>query len=146
MNRVYHPWWEWESVAAGFYAPTAKGFDTTQAKQAYADFLRDSPRFEAALKRVLAEWPNACEQFLSNESINRIAWLGQASMCIETGVPCWFRAGFQQLTDSEQRAANSLAALYLHRWTQARLDDARSGHGSARRSIHSNLESAGLFG
>jgi hypothetical protein len=86
------------------------------ALKAYAVFLRDLPRFEAALQRVLREWPRSCEQFLTNEHINRIAWLGQASMCIDTRVPAKFRAGFQRLTAEEQRLANAMADTYLQKW------------------------------
>jgi hypothetical protein len=84
--------------------------------QSYAEFLRDLPRFAKALERVLMEWPIACEQFLSNESINRIAWLGQASMCLETGVPRKYRAGFMRLSVQEQRRANATAQQALTRW------------------------------
>lgn len=87
----------------------------------YAAFLRDTPRFESALDRVLTEWPRSCEQFLSNDSVNRIAWLGQASMCIATGVPRLHRAGFKLLTEEEQRKANSVAEAALNRWIANRL-------------------------
>jgi hypothetical protein len=94
--------------------------DSDACRDAYAVFLRDTPRFEAALARVLAEWPVSCEQFLSNEDMNRIAWLGQASMCIATGVPACYRAGFKLLTDGEQATANATANHALLRWLARR--------------------------
>ena len=146
MNRIFHPWWEWENVPAGFYEPIAKGYDVETAKNAYAEFLRDTKRFQKALERVVSEWPKACEQFLTNDSINRVAWLGQAAMCIETGVPCWFRAGFQRLSNEEQRTANATAVRCLHNWLQQRIEDARTGHRQASRQLHQDVEGAGLFG
>lgn len=96
-----------------------EGFDSDTAVSAYTDFLADLPRFEYALNRVLSEWPISCEHFLSNTSVNRIAWLGQSSMCIATGIPACFRAGFSALDERGQAAANQLAERYLGIW-QAR--------------------------
>jgi len=92
------------------------GIDSEAALSLYASFLRDLQRFGAAMERVLNEWPISCEQFLSNPSINHIAWLGQSSMCIETGVPACFRAGFKLMTAAEQDAANALAEKYYKLW------------------------------
>ena len=115
MKRKYHHWEKWECFKAGFY-------DTTHAsnnpQEAYRDFLADIPRFEKALQRVLSEWPVSCEQFLTNTHINRIAWLGQASMCIETGVPSVFRGGFKLLTPAQQELANSAAERTLEQYAK----------------------------
>ena len=124
MKRIYHPWDRWECFPAGFYATVPPAPMTAeQALDAYAVFLRDTPRFEAALGRVLAEWPTSCEHFLSNEGLNRIAWLGQASMCIATGVPSFFRAGFKLLNDQERRTANATALKWLNVWLHPRSED-----------------------
>lgn len=117
MKRHWHHWLLWECVSGGMYetlSPAGHSADT--ALRAYTEFLRNLPRFEKALNRVLVEWPLSCQQFLSNPNINKIAWLGQSSMCIATGVPRQFRVGFARLTEQEQLAANRLAAIYLHWW------------------------------
>lgn len=115
--RLWHHWETWECVPAGLFRTTPPdGMDSDACRAAYSAFLRDTPRFEAALSRVLGEWPVSCEQFLSNEDMNRIAWLGQASMCIATGVPACYRAGFKLLTDGEQATANATAARALGAW------------------------------
>ncbi|MFZ2540967.1 MAG: hypothetical protein WAW75_04235 [Gallionella sp.] len=115
--RPWHPIRTWECVKAGLYADSPpRGMDADDARNAYAVFLADLSRFRTALERVLVDWPISCEQFLSNASINRIAWLGQASMCIETGVPCKYRSGFALLTEAQQAAANATAAEALRKW------------------------------
>lgn len=115
MKRRWHPWNRWECVPAGLYETTAT-ISPGEAVASYAVFLRDIPRFEKALRRVISEWPISCEHFLSNISMNRIAWLGQASMCIDNGTSCFFRGGFRLLSQPEQEAANAMADKYLKIW------------------------------
>lgn len=124
VNRIYHTWDEWECYPAGFYENVPpRGMTPRQATESYESFLRDLSRFEGALRRLLVEWKNSCEHYLSNESMNRIAWLGQAAMCIETGVSATFRGGFNRLRDDEQRAANLMALKYLNIWLRDRGED-----------------------
>ena len=119
MKRIYHPWWKWECYPAGFYETTAPyGLTTDEARDMYRLFLSDLNWFEAGLIRVLSTWKHSCEHFLSNPSINRIAWLGQSSMHVSTGVPCVFCGGFRLLTDEQQAAANALADKYLTLWSK----------------------------
>lgn len=120
-DRIFHTWDKWECYPAGFYEkkPADKSMSDEDCKIAYRDFLRDLFRFEHGLKRVISEWPNSCEHYLTNQNMNRIAWLGQAAMCIETGVPSIYRGGFNRLTDDEQQAANELALKYLNIWLKA---------------------------
>ena len=122
MQRIYHTWDEWECYPAGFYEkkPRDKSLSDEDCRNAYAAFPTDLPRFKAAMDRVLAEWPNSCEHYLSNENMNRIAWLGQAAMCIATGIPSQFRGGFVRLNDTQQIAANYAALDYLNKWLVSR--------------------------
>lgn len=121
MRRVWHPYWDWECWRAGFFANSApKGYTPETAKIAYCDFLADVKLFESAMRRVELEWPNSCDHFLTNDNINRIAWLGQAAMCIHTGVPSAFRGGFKMLDAKQQRAANNAAGRFLLQWISKR--------------------------
>jgi hypothetical protein len=122
MKRIYHTWDKWECYPAGFYEnkPADKSLDTDACQAIYAVLLRDIPAFERAMARVLAEWPNSCEHYLSNENMNRIAWLGQSSLCIEKGIPAIFRGGFNILSPDEQEAANNAALKFLNLWLSSR--------------------------
>jgi hypothetical protein len=51
--------------------------------------------------------------------MNRIAWLGQASMCYATKIPSKYSSGFYLLTDKEQDKANRSALEYLNKWLVA---------------------------
>ena len=82
----------------------------------YADFLSDDQKFREALSKVISEWKNSCEHYLSNECMNRIAWLGQSAMCIETGVPAQFRGGYNLLTEEQKKKADQAALDVLNLW------------------------------
>jgi hypothetical protein len=90
--------------------------DTDEALYTYKTFLSDLNRFETAIKKVFKKWPNSCEHFLSNPSMNRIAWIGQSSLCIETGISSAFKGGYQLLSSREQEEADKLAKTYLDKW------------------------------
>jgi hypothetical protein len=120
-DRVYHTWDRWEAFAAGFFDSTPSNRNLTEGacKAMYAEFLRDLPRFKAAMDGVFRDWPNSTEHNLSNDRMNRIAWLGQAAMCWETGVPAAFCNGFSLLNPAEQDAANAAALEHLNKWLES---------------------------
>jgi hypothetical protein len=51
--------------------------------------------------------------------MNRIAWLGQASVAQALGLPSGCRGGFHELAQDQQRAADALAHEYLNKWLVA---------------------------
>ena len=115
-NRVFYTHDKWECFKAGFYATTKDGMTKDQCEAAYAEFLADTERFKLALEHVISEWTHSCEHYLTNASMNRIAWLGQAAMCYDTGVPAVFRSGFSLLSEEQQNKANETALIYLNKW------------------------------
>lgn len=116
-GRILHTWDKWECYPAGFYeVHPPEGMTKDSCELMYRAMLRDPINFENALTRVIFEWPNSCEHYLTNERMNRIAWLGQASLCIMYGIPSIFCGGFNELSESEQQAANEMALKWLNIW------------------------------
>lgn len=116
-GRILHTWEKWECYKHGFYAerpPT--GMTQDDGERAYRDFLSDPSQFEAALDVVTSDWKFSCEHYLSNDRMNRIAWLGQASVAQALGVPSGCRGGYNLLTDDQKKAADLLALKFLNRW------------------------------
>jgi len=117
MTRIYHTWEKWECYPAGFYDKKPKRKLTEdECKEEYRQLLQDTEQFEAALEGVISNWKFSCEHYLTNEKMNRIAWLGQASLCYAKGIPSIFRGGFNRLSDDEQMQANVTALKYLNIW------------------------------
>jgi len=115
-DRVFHTYEKWECHKAGFYAQNFKGKTSQECKLAYRDFLADSDRFATALEGVVSEWKSSCEHYLTNHAMNRIAWLGQAAMCYDSGIPSKFCSGFNLLTEEQQLQANKVALVALNKW------------------------------
>lgn len=115
-GRIFHVYEKWECHKAGFYANSKPGMTKGQCEAVYADFLTDIERFSKALKCVITEWKHSCEHYLTNVAMNRIAWLGQASVCYAEGIPSVFRGGFFLLTEEQQKRANETALVYLNEW------------------------------
>jgi len=115
-DRIFHTFEKWECHKAGFYASKKDGMTAEQCEQAYAEYLSNSERFKEGLNGVLNDWINSCEHYLTNKAMNRIAWLGQASMCYSTGVPSKFCSGFNLLTPQQQDEANNVALEGLNFW------------------------------
>lgn len=139
MNRIFHTWEKWECYPAGFYDNQPKnGMKAEECRLVYAALLRDLPMFEAALQSVILEWPFSCEHYLTNEKMNRIAWLGQAALCYAKGIPSIFCGGFQLLTEPQQDRANQSALKFLNRWLVKRGHDPVDMEGAGIKS-HANI-------
>lgn len=115
-TRIFHTYDKWECHKAGFYKSGVDGMTAAQCQEAYRDFLADTDRFRSAANAVISEWKNSCEHYLTNFAMNRIAWIGQAAMCYETGVPSQFCSGFNLLTEEQKQAANEVALDVLNDW------------------------------
>lgn len=117
VQRVYRNFKDWECVEAGMYdSGYCTQSDRSAFMQEYAFFLSDLDRFQEGIDQVFKYWPVSCENFLTDNQINRIAWLGQASACVSVGLPCCFCGGFWLLTETQQREANSLAHFNIRKW------------------------------
>ena len=119
-NRVFHEWQDWECFPAGFYSDKPpKGMTVPECEESYRAFLADTSQFGEALERVITEWKFSSEHYLTNPKMNRIGWLGQAAMCIMSGVPARFCGGYNLLTEEQKEAADRKALEYLNKWLEA---------------------------
>lgn len=115
LIRIYHPWDKWEDYRFNFYGP--KKAKSKSVLDDYAMLLRDIPLFAATLDRIIKEWRFSCEHNLTNESMNRIAYLGQAACAFLFEIPSHeSMGGYNLLTEYEKHAADSVALYYLNMW------------------------------
>ncbi len=115
-DRIYHTFDKWEAVDYGFYDQSHKTMTKKQCEYKYKQLLSDEKKFSEVLDKVLSEWKHSCEHNLTNKSMNRIAWLGQAAVAYKYNVPSKYSSGWQLLTEEEQEKANIVAFEQLNRW------------------------------
>jgi hypothetical protein len=121
LKMRWIPWTEWECYAGGMYDGPSS-LSKEEGEQQYMQFLADIKGFQAAMHRVVAEWPKSCDHFLTKQGMNRVAWMGQAAACIAHGLPRRFRGGFHLLSNEQQIAANAAAQGAIDEWEAAQPD------------------------
>ena len=116
-NRILHTFDKWECYPAGFYEDNPpEGMSIEDCEIKYKEFLSDTELFGQVLQSVIDNWIRSCEHYLTNENMNRIAWLGQAALCYKYHIPSRFRGGYNLLTSEQQRKADLTALKYLNKW------------------------------
>lgn len=124
MNRVWHHHSLWEEVPAGLWRTGPDLFDFAAA----LSLMQDTARWSAAMRKVVGEWPYSCEQNLSHTEHNRVAWLGQAAVCLATGQPSIVtRKTWWQLPRTGQDAANTAATAAITYWEESLCPDRQLG-------------------
>lgn len=118
-SRIFHTYDKWECHKAGFYETKVEGKSHEECEQIFKDVLSNGDRFAKALNGVITEWVNSCEHYLTNRSMNRIAWLGQASVCIDSGVPSRYSSAWFDIPLEKRNEADQLALEYLNKWLTA---------------------------
>ena len=115
-NRVFHTYDKWECHKAGFYSPTKEHWSHQECEDEFKRILSDQNLFGQILSKVIVEWKNSCEHYLTNTSMNRIAWLGQAAVCYHSGVPSRYSGAWMDLDKKTREKADNTALTYLNKW------------------------------
>ena len=69
------------------------------------------------MMKVIVEYPKSCEQFLTNPSINRQAWIGHAAANIAIQCPEYLtRIAWKELTEEQRILANKQADIAIEAW------------------------------
>jgi len=118
-QRIFHVWQDWECYPAGFYSTTLSGYSHEECEKKFIEVLSSEDLFSTALDGVITNWKNSCEHYLTNKSMNRIAWLGQASVCYSSGVPSRYSSAWFRIEEKNRDIADRVALLFLNKWLTA---------------------------
>ena len=81
------------------------------------DLLSDKKLFKQACTEVLTKWKYACEQNLTNDSMNKIAYIGQVACCYMFKAPSTITIdAWHKLTDKQKDIANAIAHVELDKY------------------------------
>lgn len=116
MERIHHHYEKWEDWKLGFY-DNVSGKNKTDLINKVIELFSNPELIEVYMNRVISEWIYSCEQNLSNTSMNRIAYIGQAACCIYAGVTSSITMEAWSLVKKENRdIADSIASDVLKKW------------------------------
>lgn len=86
MKYKIYPYYSWETYSDGMYSDIQKGEASVKYDFVYSMFMNQDLFFSIGLQ-MMAFYKNACITFLRNKSINRRAFIGQASACYQFRCP-----------------------------------------------------------
>lgn len=115
-KRIYHPYWLWEDYKNGFY-DNISGIKKIELQEKSIELLSNAKLCREFMMKVISNWKYSCEHNFTNDSLNKIAYLGQSACCIYAGVPnsitieCW-----SKLTKEQQKEADSIALEVISIW------------------------------
>lgn len=132
MKRIYHPYWVWEDYKAGFYSAYSKS-ELNDLNESVRFVFSSAEITEKWMRCVIEQWNLSCEHNLTNTSMNRVAWLGQAACCFYGGVPSKATMYLWKfLNERTQKRSDRIAIKLIKEWEQERkskttLDNGNSG-------------------
>jgi len=113
MKRIFKKYTEWEDYKNGMYEMCKKEDEGLICKS--VSLLTDDNLFLEICKKVVKEWGITTSVHLTNNTINKKAWIGQASCSYLYNVPeLVTRAAWGKLTKEQQDKANRIAETVIN--------------------------------
>jgi len=114
FSRVYHPWDQWEEIQFNMWGSVDD--KSSMIKKAVL-FIGNHKKYGSYMNKVVIEWPISCENALTDYSINRKAWIGQAAAAMAIGCPEDItRTAWGQISNEQQLLANKEARRAIRKW------------------------------
>jgi len=115
-KRIYHHYELWEDHKNGFYN-NSSGNEFKQKEKKVIELFSDPEKTREYMTRVVNEWKYSCEHNLSNNSMNKIAYLGQAACCLYYNIPNTVTMStWSKLPEEVRNEADKIAKEVLLIW------------------------------
>lgn len=114
--RVYKPYYDWEDWQNGMWRSVNKVEQKTLIDWA-VEFTGDHVKYGNAMSEVLSAWPNTMLHNLTNQSMNKRAFLGHCACCFSSGCPeSIVRSAWKLLTEEQRVLADEAAQKHIDNW------------------------------
>lgn len=114
LTRVYRPVSEWEELRANMWGEVS---DHKAALDRAVSFTGNHLLYGSYMLRVVEEWPVSCENALTDQHLNKRAWIGHAAVALALGIPEDItRKAWGLLTHEQRILANKAAARAIRHW------------------------------
>lgn len=115
IKQVFYHFSKWEDFKAGLYNSSCERFE--EKVNLSVELLSSQEAFYTVAVEMFKKWPYSAEQNLTDNSINKNAWIGQASCCFNHQAPDYTTKEAWWKLDEETRAeANNTARKALRKW------------------------------
>lgn len=116
MDRIYHHHLKWEDYKSGFY-DTCSGDEKKIKIEKAIEMFSDESLTTEYMKKAVREWKYSCEHNLTNPSVNKIAYIGQAACCIYSNIPSNVtKEAWNMLSQDIQDRSNKIAEETINEW------------------------------
>jgi len=114
IKRVYRNYLEWEEIKYNMWGSV----DNTEASLNEAiKFTGNHILYGEYMKKVVLEWTVSCENALTDNTINKKAWVGHAAVALALQIPEDItRKAWSFLSDEQQLLANIQAERAVRIW------------------------------
>jgi hypothetical protein len=115
-GRIYHHYELWEDWKCGFY-DSVSGVKRKKMIQTVIETFSNNTETYKLMKDVISKWKYSIEENFTNPSINKVAYLGQACLCLKHGIPASVtRLAWSDVTESGKKRANEIAEQVIKEW------------------------------
>ena len=114
LKRVYHPYDTWEEIRFNMWGDVKNEKEWLERA---ISFTSDHLLYGKHMSKVVSEWPISCENALTDEYINKKAWIGHAAVALAIQCPEHItRKAWGFLTDEQKFLANKQAEQAIRTW------------------------------
>ena len=116
IKRIYHSWEKWEDYKCGFY-DNVSGKNKPFMIEKVVELFINPELTEKYMNKAIKEWFFSCEHNLTNNGLNKIAYIGQAACCLYDGIPSTITMeAWSKVPKEFQIIADSIATEVLKDW------------------------------
>jgi len=120
MERIYHRYEYWECFKAGFFK-NISGDEKKELSSQVIELFKNPKKTEKFMRKVISDWVYSSEHNLTNLSLNRVAWLGQAACCVYANIPYKITMENWRFVDKEkQKIACDIAEKVIKEYELSR--------------------------
>lgn len=118
MKQVYVPYWHWEDWKSGMWRKLPITEESEMLNRAI-EFTGDHIKYGQAMQKVSKKWNMTMINGLTNQSINRRAFLGHCACSYKFKCPEYItRRAWKLLTENQRVLADHVAQQTIDEWMQ----------------------------
>lgn len=115
IKQKFHHYTKWEDFKNGLFNTSCDFYD--EKLNFSIELLSDQEAFYEAGIKMCSEWEYSSEQNLTDSSMNRRAWIGQATCCYNHGAPDYVtKDAWWKLSEDVRTLANETADKIIANW------------------------------